>query len=297
MRILSSIYVKQSTSFLPNMTFVGSSAKHLLVVSIWFLLVVDATAWLFSSSSRIMAQTSTAFTVTNWIRKDYILSGKRKLGLYETPQKTTDSVPEDIDDNVPVSMPMTMPISNKNKEADSTSRRSFFSSTVPFCCAASTLCGIVSALEEGEQDTVAWAAPTLSNASGDNQQRSQDSQLQAAFQDIQEELNGEVFIELGKGGGVPFLKQLIVEERYDTIKEFTKFYDAEFRKVKLGKVRKLLTDKKLKEEALQLSNAITFDLIGINKASRVKDGNEAIRYWTELEEDVIKFLQLQKQAV
>jgi hypothetical protein len=291
MLILSSTYVKQSNNFLLNMTPVGSSAKHHLVVSILFLLVVDATAWVFSSSSRVMSQTSTACAVTNWIRKDYILSRKRKSELFESPQKTNDSVPENMDDNVP------MPISNNYKEADSTSRRSFFSSTVPFCCAASTLCGIVSALEEGEQDAVAWATPTLSNTSGDDQLRNQDPQLQAAFQDIQEELNGEVFIELGKGGGVLFLKQLIVEERYDTIKEFTKFYDAEFRKVKLGKVRKLLTDKKLKEEALQLSNAITFDLIGINKASRVKDGNEAIRYWTELEEDIIKFLQLQKQAV
>eukprot|EP00590_Aulacoseira_subarctica_P000968 CAMPEP_0172427214 /NCGR_PEP_ID=MMETSP1064-20121228/41101_1 /TAXON_ID=202472 /ORGANISM="Aulacoseira subarctica , Strain CCAP 1002/5" /LENGTH=230 /DNA_ID=CAMNT_0013171313 /DNA_START=47 /DNA_END=739 /DNA_ORIENTATION=+ len=175
--------------------------------------------------------------------------------------------------------------SNRNINIDdvtTTTRRSFFSSSVPFCCAASTLCGIASTVEE--DTTTAWAAdedPAVV--------------IEQAFRDIRKELYGEEFTDMGKGGGILFLKKLILNQEWAKIKEFTKFYDAEFRKVKLGKARKLFTDKKIKEEALQLSNAITFDLIGINKSSRVSNTEEALRYWEELTQDIEKFLLLQNK--
>ena len=81
--------------------------------------------------------------------------------------------------------------------------------------------------------------------------------------------------------------------------EYTKESDAYFRRAKLGKARKLLTDKNFKDGALQLSNAVTFDLIGINRASRPgrESTEEALRYWEELKGDVEKFLELEGTIV
>lgn len=78
--------------------------------------------------------------------------------------------------------------------------------------------------------------------------------------------------------------------------QYTKESDAYFRKAKLGKARKLLTDEKLRSnESLYLSNAVTFDLIGINRASRPGKQNkdEQLRYLTELKDDIEKFLKLE----
>ena len=78
--------------------------------------------------------------------------------------------------------------------------------------------------------------------------------------------------------------------------QYTKKSDAYFRKAKLGKARKLLTDDKLRSgESLYLSNAVTFDLIGINRASRPGKQNkdEQLRYLTELKDDIEKFLMLE----
>jgi hypothetical protein len=44
--------------------------------------------------------------------------------------------------------------------------------------------------------------------------------------------------------------------------------DAYFRKAKLGKARKLLTDEKVRGgDSIYMSNAVIFDLIGINRMS------------------------------
>ncbi len=261
---------------------------------LWLLQIVDTTAWVFLRPSLVSSSSAYSAAAADRARATSSKDSSRSRIALMAIKTIRNSIYDGCDD---------LPISNSNNK-EITSRRSFFSSSVPFCCAASTLCGIVSIVEEeDDEDSVsgfaaaAWAAPPVNDSSSyDEELQRKQKQLQEAFHDIQEELNGEVFTEMGKGGGVLFLKQLIVNEKWDTIKEFTKFYDAEFRKVKLGRARKLLTDKKLKEEALQLSNAITFDLIGINKSSRVQDGNEAIRYWTELEEDITKFLQLQNKV-
>lgn len=96
-------------------------------------------------------------------------------------------------------------------------------------------------------------------------------------------------------GVVSTLKSLIDKGSFEDILEYTKESDAYFRKAKLGKARKLLTDKELKGESVLMSNAVTWDLIGINRASRPgkEDREEQLRYLEELKSDVAKFLELE----
>jgi len=97
-------------------------------------------------------------------------------------------------------------------------------------------------------------------------------------------------------GVVSTLKSLIDKGSFEDILEYTKESDAYFRRAKLGKARKLLTDKELKGESVLMSNAVTWDLIGINRASRPgkEDREEQLKYLEELKSDVAKFLELEK---
>ncbi len=81
--------------------------------------------------------------------------------------------------------------------------------------------------------------------------------------------------------------------------QYTKESDAYFRKAKLGKARKLLTDNALKNDAILMSNAVTFDLIGINRASRPGQENreEQMKYLAELQKDIERFLELESTIV
>lgn len=81
--------------------------------------------------------------------------------------------------------------------------------------------------------------------------------------------------------------------------QYTKESDAYFRKAKLGKARKLLTDNALKNDAILMSNAVTFDLIGINRASRPGQENreEQMKYLEELQKDIERFLELESTIV
>ncbi|KAL7485867.1 hypothetical protein ACHAW6_011464 [Cyclotella cf. meneghiniana] len=112
------------------------------------------------------------------------------------------------------------------------------------------------------------------------------------FASIREELTSP-------SGVVATLQKLIDGGNYDDILQYTKESDAFFRKGKLGKARKLLTDENLKGESVLMSNAVTFDLIGINRASRPGKENkeEQLRYLQELISDVEKFLQLESTIV
>ncbi len=61
----------------------------------------------------------------------------------------------------------------------------------------------------------------------------------------------------------------------------------------MGQAKKsLLTEK---ETATQYSNAVTFDLIGINRSSRPgkENASDAAKYLQELREDVQRFLELE----
>jgi len=86
---------------------------------------------------------------------------------------------------------------------------------------------------------------------------------------------------------------------YEEVMQYTKESDAYFRKAKIGKARKLLTDKEIKSGSIQLSNAVTFDLIGINRASRPgqEDKDVQLKYLEDLKKDIEQFLELEKTIV
>ena len=86
---------------------------------------------------------------------------------------------------------------------------------------------------------------------------------------------------------------------YEEVMQYTKESDAYFRRAKIGKARKLLTDKEIKSGSIQLSNAVTFDLIGINRASRPgqEDKDVQLKYLDDLKKDIEQFLELEKTIV
>lgn len=101
-------------------------------------------------------------------------------------------------------------------------------------------------------------------------------------------------------GVVTKLTKLINDgNSFEEVMQFTKESDAYFRRAKVGKARKLLTDKELKSSSIQLSNAITFDLIGINRASRPgqQSKEEQLKYLDELKKDIESVLELEKTIV
>ena len=114
----------------------------------------------------------------------------------------------------------------------------------------------------------------------------------AAFDAIRSELTSPT-------GVVTTLSNLIDTGSFEDILQYTKESDAYFRKAKMGKARKLLTDKDVKSNATLICNAVTFDLIGINRASRPGKENreDQLRYLDELRKDVEKFLELESTIV
>lgn len=106
---------------------------------------------------------------------------------------------------------------------------------------------------------------------------------------------GEVRYELeDPAGGVARIENALDKLDWADIKEFSKGYDLELRKKKMGYARKMMTEKKMKDEALALRNNVTFDLIGINKAARVQDEDNCREALRLLKEDVNKFLAMQE---
>lgn len=72
--------------------------------------------------------------------------------------------------------------------------------------------------------------------------------------------------------------------------------------ISAGQIRpswKLLTDENAMDVALQLSSAVSFDLAGIDGASRPGSEStaEALRHWNLLKGDVGKFLELKDTIV
>lgn len=96
-------------------------------------------------------------------------------------------------------------------------------------------------------------------------------------------------------GGVATIQKRIDDHDWGGVMEFTKGYDLELRKLRMGKAKKLMATKEVKEKATEYANAVTFDLIGINRNSRSGQESEegANKYLQELREDVSKFLDLQ----
>lgn len=110
-----------------------------------------------------------------------------------------------------------------------------------------------------------------------------------SFQAVRDELEGS-------DGGIKTLESLIAKEDFEGVMEFTKGYDLEFRKAKMGKARKFITSKEEKEKAVALCNAVTFDLIGMNKGSRPGQQNieQVKKYFGEIQADISSFLEFEK---
>ena len=64
------------------------------------------------------------------------------------------------------------------------------------------------------------------------------------------------------------MQQKIAAKDYGELREFTKQWDLDFRKAVLGKARKAMPKGPDRDRAVLVANAVTFDLIGINKAIR-----------------------------
>ena len=110
------------------------------------------------------------------------------------------------------------------------------------------------------------------------------SEIDDAFDNVRDEAKS----------GVSFLRDKLNDNEFGDVFEFTKTYDIVLRKVKMGKARKLIDDKTATEKA----NAITWDLIGINRNVRPGQENraEALKYVDELERDVQTFLELRPKS-
>mmetsp|Transcript_25737 Transcript_25737/g.70784 ORF Transcript_25737/g.70784 Transcript_25737/m.70784 type:complete len:223 (+) Transcript_25737:69-737(+) len=97
-------------------------------------------------------------------------------------------------------------------------------------------------------------------------------------------------------GGVAYMQGRIDKEDFAGLLDFSKGYDLEFRKRRFGNAKKLLQDKEVKAKATEYANAVTFDLIGINRSCR--KGQESVesanKYLQELRDDTNKFLALEE---
>jgi hypothetical protein len=108
-------------------------------------------------------------------------------------------------------------------------------------------------------------------------------------------------------GGILFQLQDYLEQRdYAALRQNTAQYDLILRKQAMGRAQQALlaavaddddddrNSKVLSQQAQALRNAVTFDLIGINRASRPGQENatEVARYMDELKNDVVAFMAL-----
>jgi hypothetical protein len=89
-----------------------------------------------------------------------------------------------------------------------------------------------------------------------------------------------------------YLRTQLDVQDYESIMDFTKTYDQILRKGYMGKAKKLMSTNG--DVLTGLTNAVTFDLIGINRNVRKGQVNpeQAAKYIQELQDDVEKFLAL-----
>jgi hypothetical protein len=124
------------------------------------------------------------------------------------------------------------------------------------------------------------------------------AEIQQALQTIRDELTSP--------DGIPYIQKLIETEDYKTLMAFTPQYDLGMRKLKMGKAAKVMGSiyateaEKEQKKAFATTctlakNAVTFDLIGINRATRPgqQDKEKALKYLQELKDDMQKFLDLE----
>lgn len=110
-------------------------------------------------------------------------------------------------------------------------------------------------------------------------------------------------------GGVAYLRDQLSNRDFPAVLEFTKTYDGVLRKRLLGRAKKQLElssnefvsnpqqQKELLVLATNIANAVTFDLIGMNRSSRPgqESAEQAAKYLQELQDDLQRFLDLEPQ--
>lgn len=99
-------------------------------------------------------------------------------------------------------------------------------------------------------------------------------------------------------GGVAVMQRRIDEKDFEGLMEFTKTYDQVLRKMKWARAKAFLTNNAEKEVATLQGNAVTFDLIGINRSSRSGQENaeKANKYLNELRTDLQKMIDMQSKV-
>jgi hypothetical protein len=102
----------------------------------------------------------------------------------------------------------------------------------------------------------------------------------AAFDDLRFELNDPK-------GGVSIMQSRIDDLDFMGLMEITKNYDLNVRKLKIGRCKAYMS-KTESAIATMTANAVTFDLIGINRSARAGQENqsECNRYLNELRTDL-----------
>ena len=88
------------------------------------------------------------------------------------------------------------------------------------------------------------------------------------------------------------MRKYIQQEDYAQLLDFTKTYDQNLRKTAMGGLKTIVVDG---NRATELANAVTFDLIGMNRSARSGQENQAAanRYLDQLVSDVQAFLALE----
>lgn len=99
-------------------------------------------------------------------------------------------------------------------------------------------------------------------------------------------------------GGVAYLRGRIDAQDFGAVLDFTKEYDLVLRKIAMGTAKKRLPKGPIKDKGTEICNAVTFDLIGINRSSRKgqEDADEARRYLSELVQDAQRMIDLEPYA-
>ena len=92
------------------------------------------------------------------------------------------------------------------------------------------------------------------------------------------------------------LNQDITNENWKDILSFTKEYEAGFRGGILKPAWKQLSGN-LQEKGITLTNSFTYDLIGLNKAARIKDLPRANEMIANIKKDLVDFVKLDEQTL
>lgn len=131
------------------------------------------------------------------------------------------------------------------------------------------------------------SSPTPAHAKKKEMEAKTPENVQAAFDALDFELNNQK-------GGIRTMQDYIDKEDFTGLLEFTKTYDQVLRKGKWARCKAFMNNAEQEVATLQ-GNAVTFDLIGINRSSR--SGQESVekanKYLQELRVDLQGMMDMQ----